>query len=108
MAEPPRYNHRDEEIQSDEESLHTLAVLVEQASRVFAYIDDPVDETPEDQIYPNVPVYFSSPYAILPERKSSGTAGYDLAASHDCTIPPRGRAQIHTGIGMEIPWGRYG
>ncbi|KAG6470136.1 hypothetical protein ZIOFF_071193 [Zingiber officinale] len=67
-----------------------------------------MDETSEEQIYPNVPVYFFSPYVILLERKYSGAAGYDLAASNDCTIPPRGRAQIHTGIGMAIPWGSYG
>ncbi|KAG6468376.1 hypothetical protein ZIOFF_073052 [Zingiber officinale] len=42
------------------------------------------------------------------ERKYSGAVGYDLAASNDCTIPPLGRAQIHTGIGMAIPWGSYG
>ncbi|KAG6538489.1 hypothetical protein ZIOFF_003612 [Zingiber officinale] len=108
MTEQPRYNHCDEEIQSDEESLHTLVVLMEQALRVFTYIYDPVDEILEDQIYPDVPVYLFSPSAILPKRKSSSVVGYDLAASHNCTIPPRRRAQIHTGIGMAIPWGSYG
>jgi dUTP pyrophosphatase len=44
------------------------------------------------------------PAAILPERATEGSAGYDLRACVDVavTIPARGRALIPTGIAISI------
>lgn len=44
----------------------------------------------------------------MPVRGSALAAGYDLAASHDCTIPARGRNLVKTDIAMAIPEGHYG
>ncbi|XP_074573697.1 uncharacterized protein LOC141830108 [Curcuma longa] len=41
--------------------------------------------------------------AIIPQRKTSGAAGYDLAADENGVIPSGGRLLIRTGICMEIP-----
>ncbi|KAG6485641.1 hypothetical protein ZIOFF_054204 [Zingiber officinale] len=57
--------------------------------------------------YPFILVHKLSPNAILPQRKTSGAAGIDLAANQLCVIPTRGRGKIHTSISMEIPWGCY-
>ena len=46
--------------------------------------------------------------ATLPKRGSALAAGYDLAASHDCTIPARGRNLVKTDLSMAIPEGHYG
>jgi dUTP pyrophosphatase len=47
------------------------------------------------------------PHAILPERKSFGAAGYDLASAEDCVIPARGRHVVQTGISIAVPTGTY-
>ena len=49
------------------------------------------------------------PTAVLPARATAGSAGYDLTASHDATIPARGRALVRTGLAFaSIPDGTYG
>ncbi|KDN52375.1 Deoxyuridine 5-triphosphate nucleotidohydrolase mitochondrial precursor [Tilletiaria anomala UBC 951] len=48
------------------------------------------------------------PNAKLPTRGSALSAGYDLYASEDATIPKRGRAAVQTGIRLAIPYGCYG
>jgi dUTP pyrophosphatase len=58
------------------------------------------------------------PDAILPVRKTSGAAGYDLFALENMIIQPNNvvgpidgfsnRKSIRTGIGVSIPSGYYG
>lgn len=48
------------------------------------------------------------PEAKLPIRATPGSAGYDLAASDDKTIPPGGRDLVATGISIKVPEGTYG
>lgn len=64
------YNSRDEEIQSDEEEIHTLAVFI----------------SPEA-----VFIKLLTPTAKLPERQTLGAAGLDLAADRHIDIYPRER-----------------
>ena len=48
------------------------------------------------------------PEAKLPIRATSGSAGYDLAASDAKTIPPGGRDLVATGLSIKVPEGTYG
>jgi dUTP pyrophosphatase len=48
------------------------------------------------------------PKAILPKRKTQGSAGYDLYNCGDFTIPAYGKALIGTGLSVRIPDGHYG
>lgn len=41
----------------------------------------------------------------LPDRQTSGSAGFDLAASADATIAPGSWAVVPTGIALELPAG---
>ena len=45
------------------------------------------------------------PDAIMPEYKSEGAAGFDLASCEDVTIPPFERVKVNTGLKMEVPEG---
>ena len=47
----------------------------------------------------------SHPEAIMPEYKSEGAAGFDLAACEDVEIGPYERKVVPTGLQMEIPVG---
>lgn len=49
-----------------------------------------------------------SPSAVIPSRASSGSAGYDLSASHDAIVCSRGKELIRTDIAIAIPEGYYG
>ena len=50
----------------------------------------------------------ASTYAVLPERKSDGAAGYDLASDSSVVIvPARGKALISTGLQLQLPPGTY-
>lgn len=40
--------------------------------------------------------------AILPNRATKGSAGYDLYANEDIVIPVRGRVLVKTGIGWDM------
>ncbi|KAG6495399.1 hypothetical protein ZIOFF_043205 [Zingiber officinale] len=42
------------------------------------------------------------------KNKTSGAAGFDLAANQSIIIEPRGRALVPTELSLEIPWGTYG
>jgi dUTP pyrophosphatase len=44
----------------------------------------------------------------VPKRATSGSAGYDLAASVQVSIPPHSRGLVNTGVRMAIPEGLYG
>ena len=46
--------------------------------------------------------------AILPTRASDASAGYDLYASADASIPARGKQKIKTDIAIAVPDGCYG
>jgi dUTP pyrophosphatase len=52
-----------------------------------------------------VPIHRSSPHALMPEYKSDGASGFDLAASEPVTIWPWRRKTVSTGWRMEIPDG---
>ncbi|KAG6478012.1 hypothetical protein ZIOFF_061444 [Zingiber officinale] len=75
-SSPPKFNLKDEEIQSDEEELtsHTIAVLVE-----------------EERYSPELPVKRISSLAQLPIRRTPGAAGYDISITHAQDIPALGR-----------------
>jgi dUTP pyrophosphatase len=44
-----------------------------------------------------------SPSARLPERRTPGAAGFDLAASEATTVPARGFAVVSTGLAIQLP-----
>lgn len=46
--------------------------------------------------------------ATLPQRASSGAAGYDLCASEAATIPPGCRKIVKTDLSIAIPPRHYG
>lgn len=48
-----------------------------------------------------------SPDATLPEYKTAGAAGFDLASSEYITIPPRTHVLVHTGLVVACPLGHY-
>lgn len=48
------------------------------------------------------------PRAVLPRRAHAGDAGCDLCALEPATIAPGGRAQIRTGLAIELPPGHAG
>ena len=50
----------------------------------------------------------SSPKAVTPERKTQGSAGYDLTPCEDGIIKSGETKVINTGIGIEIPEGLHG
>lgn len=43
----------------------------------------------------------------LPEYQTAGSAGFDLAASEDVTVPPRGIALVPTGLVIQVPAGHF-
>lgn len=53
-------------------------------------------------------VFRISDNAIIPDRKSSSAAGYDLYSAYDFLIPPNRVGIIPTDIAMAIPEGYYG
>jgi dUTP pyrophosphatase len=48
------------------------------------------------------------PEAVLPTRAYAGDAGFDLYAAEPARLEPGARAQIATGVAVEIPPGRAG
>ncbi|KAG6510480.1 hypothetical protein ZIOFF_028504 [Zingiber officinale] len=87
-----QYNTRDE-VQSDEESFHTLAVLIEKAPGVLAYEDDYeslydgqlTNEVTTNEEYPFILVCKLSVNAVLPQQKTLGVAGFDLVTPNAST-----------------------
>lgn len=55
-----------------------------------------------------IPLKILSDKATVPKRALPGSAGLDLSASEDVTIPPRKWKLISTGLAMQIPGGYYG
>lgn len=55
-----------------------------------------------------LPVLRLDPRAQLPTRAHSGDAGLDLYALEETTLAPSARAEIHTGIAVEVPPGHAG
>ncbi|KAG6468385.1 hypothetical protein ZIOFF_073061 [Zingiber officinale] len=48
------------------------------------------------------------PPAFLPQRKTQGAAGYDLATCEGCVLTPHSHAILNTGISIKLPEGTYG
>jgi dUTP pyrophosphatase len=48
------------------------------------------------------------PEAVLPERKTNQSAGYDIASIEEVEIPPRMHRLVRTGIAFTVPEGTYG
>jgi dUTP pyrophosphatase len=48
------------------------------------------------------------PDAILPTRAYAGDAGFDLHAAEPARLEPGARAQVPTGVALEIPPGQAG
>ncbi|KAG6538792.1 hypothetical protein ZIOFF_003921 [Zingiber officinale] len=88
-ANPPHYNQRDEEIPSDEEEVEhqVIAVLL---------------QNPEV-----LQVKRISNTTILPQRKTEGSVGYDLAINREQFVPKKDRSLLTTGICIQIPKGTY-
>ncbi|KAG6526835.1 hypothetical protein ZIOFF_016838 [Zingiber officinale] len=91
-SSPVRYNSKDEEILSDEEEItnHTIAVLVEDTI-----------ETEE------LLVQRLTPTALLPQRKSQGAAGYDIAVDQEYNLIAQKQMSLTTGICIQVPKGTY-
>ncbi|KAG6532258.1 hypothetical protein ZIOFF_006098 [Zingiber officinale] len=91
-AAPPKFNSRDEEVQSDEEEInsHTIAVLIE-------------ERRPEEELL----VKRISSLAKLPIKRTPGAAGYDISITHTQDIPARDRSLLSTGICIQIPQNTY-
>ncbi|QGQ62966.1 ORF1 [Fowl aviadenovirus D] len=49
-----------------------------------------------------------SPFAVTPQRATSGAAGYDLCSSADVVVPPKSRSLIPTDLSFQFPRGVYG
>ncbi|QJP03662.1 deoxyuridine triphosphatase [Aviadenovirus cerasi] len=49
-----------------------------------------------------------SPFAVTPQRATSGAAGYDLCSAADVMVPAQGRALIPTDLSFHFPRGVYG
>ena len=49
-----------------------------------------------------------SEFAVIPSRGSPLSAGYDLSAAHEITVPARGKALAMTDLAMVIPETCYG
>ncbi|KAG6537734.1 hypothetical protein ZIOFF_002830 [Zingiber officinale] len=91
-ASHPTYNSNDEEVQSDEEEIrnHIVAVLIETPVRG------------EELLIKRI-----SSLAVLPQRRTAGSAGYDLAISYPQEIAARTRSMMATGICIQVPKGTY-
>ena len=48
-------------------------------------------------------VKVKSGLATLPRQSTAGAAGYDIFASSESTVPPRGFAVVKTGLHLQIP-----
>ncbi|KAG6499754.1 hypothetical protein ZIOFF_039546 [Zingiber officinale] len=104
------YNSKDEEIQSDEETFHTLAVLVGQTldDPTYGEGDNYYEPVQDTETQPFVLVHKISPCAVIPQQKSANTAGFDLVTNEPCIIKAKGRGNFSTSISLEIPYGSYG
>lgn len=46
--------------------------------------------------------------AVVPERKTAGSAGFDLTAIESCTVWPNETVRLSTGLAVAIPEGYVG
>lgn len=53
-------------------------------------------------------VVLASEAAKVPEKKTNGSAGYDLYASENLLIPPNSQSLVSTGVQLALPFGSYG
>ncbi|KAG6508481.1 hypothetical protein ZIOFF_033855 [Zingiber officinale] len=88
-ANPPHYNQRDEEILSDEDEVQHQVIAV--------LLQDP-DVLQVRRI---------SSTALLPQRKTEGSAGYDLTINREQFVPKRDKSLLTTGVCIQIPKGTY-
>ncbi|KAG6508480.1 hypothetical protein ZIOFF_033854 [Zingiber officinale] len=88
-ANPPHYNQRDEENFSDEQEVQHQIIDV--------LLQDP-DVLQVRRI---------SSTALLPQRKTEGSAGYDLTINREQFVPKRDKSLLTTGICIQIPKGTY-
>ncbi|KAG6524084.1 hypothetical protein ZIOFF_013974 [Zingiber officinale] len=91
-APPPKFNSRDEEVQSDEEEFngHIISVLIQ-------------ERRPEEELL----VKRISSLAKLPVKRTPGAAGYDISITHAQDIPAREMSLLSTGICIQIPQNTY-
>jgi dUTP pyrophosphatase len=54
-----------------------------------------------------VPIHRLSPGVEIPRRATAGSAGFDLAASEDITVPPGAVALVPTGLVIQVPAGHF-
>ncbi|KAG6495849.1 hypothetical protein ZIOFF_043678 [Zingiber officinale] len=108
--QPASYNSTDEEIQSDEETFHTLAVLVGQTldDPTYGEGDNYYEHVQDTKTQPFVLVNKISPYVVIPQQKYANIVGFDLVANEPCIIKAKGRGKFSIGISLEIPYGSYG
>ncbi|KAG6489505.1 hypothetical protein ZIOFF_050776 [Zingiber officinale] len=87
-SSPPKYNQRDEEIQSDEDEIHSQIVAV---------------------IHHDQPLFVKRlvPSALLPAKKTNGATGYDLAINQCQDILKQSRTLLTTDIAIQVPEGTY-
>lgn len=64
--------------------------------------------SPNDEDCPPLKVVRISKAATLPARATEGSAGYDLCASEDATIPPGMRKVVRTDLSISVPSRHYG
>ncbi|KAG6478392.1 hypothetical protein ZIOFF_061834 [Zingiber officinale] len=91
-SSPLRYNSKDEEILPDEEEItnHTIAVLIEETIKTQELL-----------------VQRITPTALLPQQKSSGAAGYDIAVDQEYNLEAQKQISLTTGICIQVPKGTY-
>ena len=45
--------------------------------------------------------------AVIPQRSTQGSAGYDISAACSCVIPSKGKGIVQTGLAISLPSGVY-
>ena len=45
--------------------------------------------------------------AVIPQRSTQGSAGYDIKAACSCVIPSKGKGVVQTGLAISFPSGVY-
>ncbi|KAG6532104.1 hypothetical protein ZIOFF_005942 [Zingiber officinale] len=85
-----------------------LAVLKEKV--IINYEDDPTQypEASNQECFLYILVHKLTGTAMMMKNKTSGVAGFDLAADQSIIIEPKGRVLVPTGLSLEILWGTYG
>ncbi|KAG6510377.1 hypothetical protein ZIOFF_028387 [Zingiber officinale] len=99
--------------QDENEENELIAVLTEKHPGIdicLGYEDDYnlITATADKEEFPFILVHKLTNHAVMLQQKSSGAAGFDLAADRPTAIELRGRALISTRLSLKIPWGTYG